>query len=199
MAGPREMLYTRGMAEAQELEFILIKPSHYDDDGYPITWWKGLIPSNTLAVMNGIGRDCADRQVLGPGIDIKVRTFDETNTHIVPSRIVRDLKRRGARALIGLVGVQSNQFDRAMDLAREFRAAGLPVAIGGFHVSGCLAMLKTIPPEIQEAIDIGCTLFAGECEEQRLDAVLRDAWAGTLKPIYNYLADLPNIGGAPLP
>ena len=65
--------------------------------------------------------------------------------------------------------MQSNQFHHALDLAREFRAAGLPVVIGGFHVSGCLSMLKEIPPEIQEALDIGCSLFAGEAEEGRLD------------------------------
>ena len=47
----------------------------------------------------------------------------------------------GGKALIGLVGVQSNQFPRAVDLARPFLAAGLPVCIGGFHVSGCIAML----------------------------------------------------------
>jgi hypothetical protein len=46
----------------------------------------------------------------------------------------------------GLVGVQSNQFPRALDIARPLRAAGLQVAIGGFHVSGCLAMLPEMQP-----------------------------------------------------
>ncbi len=57
-----------------------------------------------------------------------------------------------------------------MHIARRFRAAGIPVAIGGFHVSGCLAMLKEIPADIQEAIDIGCIIFAGEAEEGRLES-----------------------------
>jgi radical SAM superfamily enzyme YgiQ (UPF0313 family) len=183
----------------RQLDFIMIKPSHYDDDGYPIVWWKTLIPSNSLAALNGLARDCAAREVLGPGIGLNLVTIDETNCHVVPERIVRDLRRRGARALIGFVGVQSNQFDHTLDLAREFREAGLPVVIGGFHVSGCLSMLKDIPPELQEALDIGCTLFAGEAEEGRLDEVLRDAWNGTLKSIYNYLKDLPNLAGAPVP
>jgi hypothetical protein len=26
-----------------------IKPSHYDDDGYVIHWWRGFIPSNSLS------------------------------------------------------------------------------------------------------------------------------------------------------
>jgi hypothetical protein len=182
-----------------QFEFVMIKPSHYDDDGYPIVWWKTLIPSNSLAALHGLARDCARREVLGPGVGIKLVTIDETNRHVVPERIVRDLRRRGATALIGLVGVQSNQFGHALDLAREFREAGLPVVIGGFHVSGCLAMLKEIPPELQEALDLGCSLFAGECEEGRLDLVLQDAWNGTLKPVYNYLSDLPSLAGAPIP
>lgn len=183
----------------EEFDFVMIKPSHYDDDGYPITWWRTLIPSNSLAAVNGIARDCIERQVLGPNVKINLVTIDETNTHIVPDQIARDLRKRGAKALIGLIGVQSNQFNRSLDMAREFRALGLPVMIGGFHVSGCISMLKDIPAEIQEALDIGCSLFAGECEEGRLDAVLKDAWNGELKPIYNYLKDLPGLEGAPLP
>ena len=183
----------------EEFDFVMIKPSHYDDDGYPIVWWRTLIPSNSLAAVNGIARDCIDRQVLGPDVRINLVTVDETNTHIIPSQIARDIRKRGAKALIGLIGVQSNQFDRALDMAREFRALGLPVMIGGFHVSGCISMLKALPAEIQTALDMGCSLFAGECEEGRLDEVLRDAWNGELKPIYNYLKDLPSLEGAPLP
>ena len=186
-------------ADAGTFEFVMIKPSHYDDDGYPIVWWRTLIPSNSLAALNGIARDCVDRQVLGPDVKINLVTIDETNTHVVPHRITRDLERRGVRALIGLVGVQSNQFDRALDMAREFRSLGLPVMIGGFHVSGCISMLKELPSEIQEALDIGCSLFAGEAEEGRLDDVFHDAWNGELKPVYNYLKDLPGLEGAPLP
>jgi radical SAM superfamily enzyme YgiQ (UPF0313 family) len=182
-----------------EFEFVMIKPSHYDDDGYPIVWWRGMIPSNSLAVLNGIATDCAERRVLGPDVAIRLTAIDETNRHVVPERIVRDLRRRGVKALIGLVGVQSNQYDRALDLAREFREAGLPVVIGGFHVSGCLSMLKEMPPEIREALDMGCSIFAGECEEGRLDEVLSDAWNGSLKPVYNHLADLPSLAGAPVP
>jgi hypothetical protein len=163
-----------------ELALVLIKPTHYDDRGYPIVWWKSSVPSNSLAALYGIARDCAEREVLGPDVRIGITPLDETNTHIVPARIARSLKRPGVRAVIGLVGVQSNQYDRALDLAREFRALGLPVIIGGFHVSGCLSMLKTRPAELQAALDMGCSLFAGECEEGRLDEVLRDAWAGDL-------------------
>jgi len=183
----------------QDFDFIMIKPSHYDDDGYPIVWWRTLLPSNSLAALNGLARDAAQREVLGPNVRFNLTPIDECNTHIVPSKIVKQIRKRGSKALIGLVGVQSNQFPHALDLAREFRAAGLPVVIGGFHVSGTLSMLKDIQPEVQEALDIGCSLFAGECEEGRLDMVFQDAWNGELKPIYNYLKELPSLTGVPAP
>ncbi len=185
--------------DSNTFEFVMIKPSHYDDDGYPIVWWRTILPSNSLAALNGLARDAAAREVLGANVRLNLVPIDECNQHVVPARIIRDIRRRGVRALIGLVGVQSNQFGHALDLAREFRAAGLPVVIGGFHVSGCLSMLKEIPPEIQEALDMGCSLFAGECEEGRLDSLFVDAWEGRLRPIYNYLKDLPSIAGVPYP
>ena len=33
---------------------VLIKPTHYDDDGYPIQWFRSAIPSNTLACLYGL-------------------------------------------------------------------------------------------------------------------------------------------------
>ena len=129
---------------------VLIKPTHYDDDGYPIRWVKAAIPSNTLACLNGLAEDAERRRVLGSEVEIRLHTFDETNQRVHPARIIRAIRRAGGRALIGLVGVQSNQFPRAVDLARPFRAAGLPVCIGGFHVSGCIAMLPEMPSEMIE-------------------------------------------------
>ena len=52
--------------------FVMIKPSHYDDDGYPIQWVRSLIPSNTLAAVNGLALDCQQREVLGPGVEIRL-------------------------------------------------------------------------------------------------------------------------------
>jgi radical SAM superfamily enzyme YgiQ (UPF0313 family) len=94
--------------------------------------------------------------------------------------------------------VQSNQYPRALDIARQFRAHGIQVAIGGFHVSGCLSMLPGVHASLQEALDMGISLFAGEAE-LRLDEVLGDAYRGELKPIYRYLNDLPDLQGAVTP
>ncbi|MBV8776657.1 MAG: radical SAM protein, partial [Alphaproteobacteria bacterium] len=186
-------------ASAEPFHFVLIKPTHYDDDGYPIRWYRSAIPSNTLACLNGLARDVQRRQVLGPQVALEIDTYDETNRRVRPDRIIRRIRRAGGRALIGLVGVQSNQFPRAVDLARPFLAAGLPVCIGGFHVSGCIAMLPEMPPEMREAQAMGIAFFAGEAEGGRLDTVLRDAWNGRLKPLYNHMDELPGLEGEPAP
>jgi Radical SAM superfamily len=178
---------------------VLIKPTHYDDDGYPIRWVKAAIPSNTLACLNGLAEDARRRQVLGPGVEIRLHTFDETNQRVRPDRIVRAIRKAGGRALIGLVGVQSNQFPRAVDLARRFRGAGLPVCIGGFHVSGTIAMLSQMTPEMVEAQALGISFFAGEAEAGRLGRVMRDAWNGALRPVYDYMNDLPALEAEPSP
>ena len=99
--------------------FVMIKPTHYDDDGYPIQWFRSAIPSNTLACLNGLAEDARRRQVLGPDVEIRLDTYDETNRGCARTRIIRTIRKAGGRALIGLVGVQSNQFPRAVDLARR--------------------------------------------------------------------------------
>jgi hypothetical protein len=179
--------------------FVMIKPSHYDDDGYPIQWFRSAIPSNTLASTYSLAEDARQRRVLGPGVDIRLSTYDETNRRVRPDRIIRMVRRGGGKALIGLVGVQSNQFFRAVDIARPFLAAGLPVSIGGFHVSGCIAMLPEMPSELREAQAMGISFFAGEAEQGRLDEVLRDAWKGRLQPLYNHMDNLPSLEGEPAP
>jgi hypothetical protein len=190
---------TRRPAARGIFQLILIKPSHYDDDGYVIQWLRSAVPSNSLGTLYGLGRDCAERGVLGPDVEIVVSAVDETNTRIRTDRLIRQCRKDGGRALVGLVGVQSNQFPRAMDIARPLRAAGIPVCIGGFHASGCIAMLPELPADLREALDLGVSLFAGEAEGGRLDQVLRDAWKGELKPVYDYLKDMPGLEGAVAP
>jgi hypothetical protein len=168
-----------------------VKPSHYDDDGYVIQWWKSWIPSNSLACLYGIAMDLAGRRALGPEVAIEIHAYDECHTVIPVRRIIRRIRSADA-GLVCLVGVQSNQFPRAMDLAARFREAGVQVAVGGFHVSGCLAMLPELPPDLVEARRLGVTLFAGEAEG-RLAGLFADALDGRLQPIYNFMDDLPGL------
>ncbi len=179
--------------------FVMIKPSHYDDDGYPIQWLRSAIPSNTLACLNALAEDARRREVLGTGVEIRLHTYDETNRRVKPGQIIRMIRRAGGRCLIGLVGVQSNQFPRAVDLAKPFLKARLPVCIGGFHISGCISMLPELPADIRAAQQMGISFFAGEAEEHRLDQVLRDGFKGELKPLYNFMKDLPQLAGEPPP
>ena len=185
-------------ASATRFQVELIKPSHYDDNGYVIQWLKAWIPSNSLASLYGL-TCAADRSgVLGEGVRIEVNAYDETNTLVPVKRIIGRIQANGGRGLVCLVGVQSNQFPRAMDLARRFRAAGLQVVMGGFHISGSLAMLPGIPPELQEAMDLGVSLFAGEAEEHFAD-LLRAADDRRLEPLYNHMAELPDLQGKTMP
>ncbi len=176
---------------------VLIKPSHYDDDGYVIQWRRSTIPSNSLASVHGLLAQCADEGVLGPDVDIEVEAYDECNTIIDISGIARRIL-AADRGLVALVGVQTNQFPRALDIGREFRARGVTVAIGGFHVSGCIAMLPKLPPDLEEAQALGMILYAGE-GEGRLAGLLQDIDAGRAKPVYNYLNDMPDMAAAAIP
>jgi hypothetical protein len=177
---------------------FLIRPSHYDDDGYVIQWHRSIIPSNTLAVLYGLSRDLAERQVLGKEVEIVITAMDETNTRISISRMIRQISEAEAGGFVAFTGVQTNQFPRTMDMASELRRAGIQVCIGGFHVSGCLAMLPELPKELQNALDIGVSLFAGEAEG-RLEGVFIDAYQKRLKPVYNHLAELPELASQPPP
>jgi radical SAM superfamily enzyme YgiQ (UPF0313 family) len=181
----------------RKFKVVLIKPSHYDPDGYVIQWLRSTIPSNSLASVYGLIAECAAAEVLGPDVEIEIDASDECNTVTDVKGTIRKIRAAGG-GFVGLIGVQSNQFPRALDLARQFRAAGLPVVIGGFHASGCISMLPELPPDLKEALDLGVTLFAGEAEGRMAD-FLRDVDRGQLKPIYNYLADMPDMGAATLP
>ena len=183
----------------RRFQLVLIKPSHYDDDGYVIQWWRSFMPSNSLAVVYGLADDAARRQVLGPDVAIDITACDETNTRVRFKDIVAQFQRHDGFGLVGLVGVQSNQFPRTLDIARPLRAAGISVVIGGFHISGCLAMLPEMPLDLQAALDMGCSLFAGEAEDGRLDRVLQEAATGSLAPIYHFLDELPGLESAALP
>jgi hypothetical protein len=185
-------------ARGKRFQLILIKPSHYDTAGYVVQWLRSTMPSNSLAAVYSLARGAAERQVLGPDLPIDVTAIDETNTRVRPRDIAKRIARSGGLGLVGLIGVQSNEFPRALDIARPLRAAGVQVMIGGFHVSGCLAMLKDTQTDIKVAQELGISIFAGEAEEG-LDEVLQDAARGELRDLYNHMKVLPGIGDVPSP
>lgn len=81
----------------------------------------------------------------------------------------------------------SAQVGEAYTLADRFRDAGVPVVMGGLHVSA-------LPDEAAQHADV---VIVGEGESVWLD-VLRDAEAGTLKPCYS-ANDRFSLDDSPLP
>jgi|WetSurMetagenome_2_1015567.scaffolds.fasta_scaffold68378_1 radical SAM superfamily enzyme YgiQ (UPF0313 family) len=182
----------------KQIRVVIIKPSKYDDEGFVIRHFRGVLPSNTLACLSSLTRDVAERELLGSDVDLQVELFDDTVQKIPVDKIIRSNRPPRRRTIVALAGVQSNQFPRAADLARKFRVGGLQVLIGGFHVSGTLALSKDITPEIRELIDLGVTVVKGEVEES-WGAILRDASEDQLRPVYDFLGCKPDLYNQPIP
>ena len=175
----------------KRLEVVLIKPSKYDDEGYVIRFWKGVLPSNTLNVLHGLTEDVRNRGVLG-NIKINIETFDETAEKVPVKKIIRWSRRPSTKLIVCLVGVQTNQLPRAIELGKQFRAAGIDVLLGGFHTSGTINMLGEQEPDIQELVKESICVVSGEVEG-KWGGILTDALKGVLKPIYSFAQDLQNL------
>jgi radical SAM superfamily enzyme YgiQ (UPF0313 family) len=184
----------------EKFQIVLIKPSKYDDDGYVIRFWKGVLPSNTLNVLHGLTEDVKERRVFGD-LAIEVTTFDETAEKVPVKKIIKWSREPGTKLLVGLVGVQTNQFPRALDMAKLFRAENIAVIIGGFHASGTINMLGEQEPDIQGLVRESICVVSGEVEG-KWEMILGDFLEGELKPIYSFAQDLQSlvdIGSSPLP
>ena len=183
----------------KKLHVVYIRPSRYDDDGYVIRYWRGVLPSNTLCCLDSLTRAVADRGELGTDVEVTVETIDDTLEKIPVRRIAALNRQKDTRVVVGLTGVQSNQFERASDIAMDFRACGVPVMMGGFHVSGVLALFETPSHELQRLLDAGVTLVKGEVEASGvMTGLLRDALNGEMQPIYDITA-FPDLENAPVP
>jgi hypothetical protein len=124
-----EVLTLRGLITYYVLFFIHLESRRVVIAGitiYPDEPWMQQVArsSNSLAALFGLAQDCAQRKVLGEATPITVAAYDETNIRVRPDRLARDIRAAGG-GMVGLVGVQSNQYPRAMDLARRFRALGI--------------------------------------------------------------------------
>jgi len=104
---------------------------------------------------------------------------------------VEDIRKLGSLPQgYDLVGISSYsaQISEAYELARRFKAAGVPVVLGGPHVT-CL------PDEAAPCCD---AVVAGDGEAVWLD-VLRDADRGRLQPVYGRRGVPFDLQNAPLP
>jgi radical SAM superfamily enzyme YgiQ (UPF0313 family) len=185
-------------ADMEKLTVYIIRPSRYDDDGYVIRHRMGVLPSNTLACLHGLTLDVDQRKALGDHIEIESVIIDETVQKLPVKTIVREASRKRSRVVVCLAGVQSNQFARATDLALRFAAKNVHVMIGGFHVSGTVAMFPEGSPELDLLMDAGVTLVAGEVED-RWGELLSDFMNDRLNRFYNYLDCPPELDFSPIP
>jgi radical SAM superfamily enzyme YgiQ (UPF0313 family) len=181
----------------RELDITLIRPTNYTDDGYPIQMRVGVIRSNTLTQMGTLARDLASYPFF-KDLPLKIRLVDEAIQRVPEKEIVKRSTVPGVQMIVMLVGVQSNQFPRAQDIASWFLPHGIPVLIGGFHVSGMLAMIG-LTADLRDAMCKGITLVAGEVEGERLPAIIEDVLRGRSEPLYNFLTPTPDLSNLPVP
>src|SRR5262249_56291497 len=118
----------------------------------------------------------------GADTAIDITVIDEIHTRVRIKQLLAQFRRHDGFGLVGIVGVQSNQYPRALDIARPFRAAGVAVMIGGFHVSGCLAMLPELQADLKKTLDMGVSMFAATLEG-RMDLTLQHTANTPLTPL----------------
>ena len=149
----------------RRFQLVLIKPSHYHDDGYVIRWWRALIPSNSLASVYGLALDCAQAAGARRGRRDRYRRDRRDQYPRQHPQADPPLPRATAISACWRWWACSRTSIRARSISRgTFRAAGIPVALGGFHVSGCLSMLDGKAIDLELARDLGISIFAGEAE-----------------------------------
>jgi radical SAM superfamily enzyme YgiQ (UPF0313 family) len=181
----------------RELDLTLIRPTNYTDDGYPIRMRIGVIRSNTLTQMGALTRDLVSYPFF-QDLPINVRLIDEAIQRVPVKEVLKRSKLPGVRSIVLIVGVQTNQYPRAQDIASWFLPHRIPVLIGGFHVSGMLAMVG-LTADLRAALCRGITLVAGEVEGERLPSIVEDVLKGRAQPLYNFLNPTPDLSDLPIP
>ncbi|MDR1964009.1 MAG: radical SAM protein [Planctomycetaceae bacterium] len=182
----------------KKLSIVYVVPSRYDDDGYVQRWIKGVVPSNSLAVLKSLANEMIAAQPI-PGVAISLESYDDNIQRIPFEKLAARNRDPETRVVVGIVGVQSNQFPRASDIALRFRRLGVDVMIGGFHVTGILALFNEPSPELQHLIHHGVSLIAGEAETPGvMENVFNDVVQGTLQPIYRF-PKAPDLSNSPPP
>lgn len=187
-----------GGAGPKKFPIVLIRPSHYDEEGYVIQWFRPAATTNPLAELQRLIGSSLDRRVLGGEVQSSLQTFDEETVRVQAERIANRLQ--GGRGLVLLADVGANRFARAMDLALPMRVAGVHVCMQGLFVSSNMALQGGVTQELREARNLGISLFSGKATQERVDELLRDAWHGRLKLFYvdSGRATTGSAGSAPV-
>ncbi len=156
------------MGSSDSLRVVVLKPSKYAADGYVERFRRGFMPNATVAYMRSL------TPLAGGPPAHAVHAIDEyVHTDLDYLSLLR--RDPGRRTLLALVGVQSHQLHRSLDLAAYALAHGVEgCVIGGPHPMTCdTSMLQ------------GRGVSFALAEAERIwPQVLADAAAGELQPVY---------------
>src|SRR5216684_4453693 len=163
------------------IRVYFIKPSRYDEEGYVQYFRYGVQPNNTLTVLTALNEAFNKRYALERNVRLDTVIWDEICDGIVSPETITAIKDKaredGVELLIGLAGVQSNQYPRGRDLALQFVAQGMTTMMGGFHVSGY--------PESRSFLNsCGITTVIGEAENL-WGQIIEDYLRGELRLNYS--------------
>lgn len=152
---------------ARSLRVVILKPSKYTVDGHVERFRWGFMPNSTVPFVRSMTPPMVGEE------PVEVHTIDEyVHTDL---RYLSLLKPpQDGHTLLALVGVQSHQFHRALDLAALARANGCMAVIGGPHAMTCDTTLMH---------GSGVSFALSEAE-LIWPQILRDAVEGELQPVY---------------
>lgn len=163
------------------IRVYFIKPSRYDEEGYVQFFRYGIQPNNTLTVLKALNESLSRRLTAERNVCLETVIWDEICDGVVSPQTIVAIKEKaredGVELLVGLAGVQSNQYPRGRDLGLQFVAQGITTMMGGFHVSGY--------PESREFLNsCGITTVVGEAETL-WPQIIEDYLRGELKLNYS--------------
>ena len=149
------------------LRVLIVKPSKYDADGFVERFRRGFMPNSTVPYLASMTPGEVS------GVPCEVIAVDEyVQTDLDYLSLFEP--QPGSRTLVALVGVQSHQFQRALDLAAYAGSRGALVVIGGPHPMTC---------DTEELQSRGPAFSLSEAEVV-WQGLLDDAVSGELRPVY---------------
>jgi radical SAM superfamily enzyme YgiQ (UPF0313 family) len=188
-----------------KIEIVLIQPTKYNDQGYTERGLWNVMPSNSLNVMYSLTEhalaspifDVVDKKLYG--FSECIRAQYQTCENIRKRYLNTSPANTGTLLIVMLVGVQTNQYPRAYDLAVRWREVGAKVIIGGFHVSSILndkLYGKDLHQDIKDLHNSEIIVFEGEADNSVL-LILQDCLYDREELHYKDIT--PDISASPLP
>jgi radical SAM superfamily enzyme YgiQ (UPF0313 family) len=163
------------------IRVYFMKPSRYDENGYVQFFRYGVQPNNTLTALTALNAAFNRKFAAERNVQLETVIWDEICDGVISPDTIKAIKEKaqedGVELLIGMAGVQSNQYPRGRDIALQFKALGVPVMMGGFHVSG-------YPDSVKFLNECGITTVVGEAENL-WGIIVEDFLRGELKLNYS--------------